>query len=66
MLDLHRSHQTSSSGLNPDVMGSIRKWYLLSPTKSVDTTSSSVYPKIPFKEPSDATLCQSSEWNEKR
>lgn len=30
--------------------------YLLSPTKSVETRSSSVYPKIPFNLPSDSAL----------
>lgn len=30
--------------------------YLLSPMKSVDTTSSSVYPKIPLSLPSDSSL----------
>ncbi|MFS7958923.1 hypothetical protein Hanom_Chr08g00684531 [Helianthus anomalus] len=29
---------------------------LLSPTKSVDTTSSSTYPKIPLSFPSDSSL----------
>jgi len=32
--------------------------YLLSPMKSVETTSSSVYPKIPFILPSDSALEQ--------
>ena len=32
------------------------KIYLLSPTKSVETTSSSVYPKIPLSLPSDSSL----------
>lgn len=34
---------------------------LLSPTKSVDTTSSSVYPRIPFSLPSDSSLVSKQE-----